>query len=189
MGNNGVQLPVKEYKDGKLIGTEMLYTDYKFSTDDGKAHFLPAPWTGLLSAAAAQKEKYRFWINNGRVNHIWQTGYHDRYIAFRNQRYPMAMIEMNPDDAAELGVSPGDVVEIANDYGSTYAMAYPEPDIKSNQSFMQFGYYNGVMGDVVTDAVDENIIPYYKGTWADIRKVGSMADYVRITTFKSRRYG
>jgi arsenite oxidase large subunit len=68
-------------------------------------------------------------------------------------------------------------------------MAYPEPDIKQNQSFMQFGYYNGVMGDVVTDAVDENIIPYYKGTWADIRRVGSMADYVRMTTFKSRRYG
>lgn len=32
-GNNGVQLPIKEYKDGQLIGTEMLYTDNKFDTD------------------------------------------------------------------------------------------------------------------------------------------------------------
>ena len=44
MGNNGVQLPVQEYTDGKLIGTPMIYADYKFSTGDGKAHFKPAPW-------------------------------------------------------------------------------------------------------------------------------------------------
>jgi len=31
MGNNGVRLPIKEDNDGKLIGTEMLYTDNKDS--------------------------------------------------------------------------------------------------------------------------------------------------------------
>ncbi|RMG35898.1 MAG: arsenate reductase (azurin) large subunit, partial [Gammaproteobacteria bacterium] len=72
-GNNGVQLPVKEYKNGKLIGTEMVYADYKFSTDDGKAHFQPAPWTGLPAMVESQRKKYKFWINNGRTNHIWQT--------------------------------------------------------------------------------------------------------------------
>ena len=46
-GNNGVQLPIKEYKDGKLIGTEMLYMDAKFDTADGKAIFKPSPWPGL----------------------------------------------------------------------------------------------------------------------------------------------
>ncbi|MBX4145147.1 molybdopterin-dependent oxidoreductase, partial [Ralstonia pickettii] len=46
-GNNGVQLPVKSYTDGKLVGTEMLYTDSKFDTPDGKAQFKPAPWNGL----------------------------------------------------------------------------------------------------------------------------------------------
>ena len=49
-GNNGVQLPIKEYKDGKLIGTEMLYTDGKFDTADGKAQFKPSPWPGLPQA-------------------------------------------------------------------------------------------------------------------------------------------
>ena len=36
-GNNGVQLPIKEYKDGKLIGTEMHYLDGKFDTADDPA--------------------------------------------------------------------------------------------------------------------------------------------------------
>ncbi len=188
MGNNGVQLPVKEFKDGKLIGTEMVYADYKFSTDDGKAHFLPSPWTGLPATVEAQRKKHRFWINNGRTNHIWQTAYHDQRINFRTERYPMAPIEINPKDAKDLGIKSGDVVEVYNDYGSTFAMAYLEPDMKKGHTFMMFAYHNGNVGDVVTDWTDRNVVPYYKGTWADIRKVGSIADYEKTVSFKRRRY-
>ncbi len=140
-----------------LIGTEMLYLDGRFDTEDGKARFQPAPWNGLPEVVARQKAKYRFWINNGRTNHIWQTGYHDRYLEFRRGRYPMAPIELSPEDAKDLGVCSGDVVEIVNDYGSTFAMAYVEPDIKRQQCFMMFGYDNGVMGDVTTPWTDENV--------------------------------
>ena len=187
-GNNGVQLPVKEYKDGKLIGTEMVYTDNKFSTDDGKAHFLPAPWNGLPEPVERQRKKYRFFINNGRTNHIWQSAYHDQRIDFRTERFPMAPIEINPDDAKELGIESGDVVEVYNDYGSTFAMAYLEPDMRRGHSFMMFGYFNGNVGDVVTDWTDRNVVPYYKGTWANIRRVGSMEDYKKNVSFKRRRY-
>ena len=175
MGNNGVQLPIQEYRDGQLIGTEMLYTDNKFSTADGKAQFKPSPWQGLLKPVQEQKDKYRFWINNGRTNHIWQTAYHDRYIEFRHGRYPMAPVEINPEDAKELGIANGDVVELYNDYGGTYAMAYLEPDIKPNQVFMMFAYPNGIAA-------------YYKGTWANIRLVGGMEDYQNTVSFKRRRY-
>ena len=189
MGTTGVQLPIKEYKDGQLIGTEMLYTDNTFSTDDGKARFLASPWQGLLKPVQAQKDKYRFWVNNGRTNHIWQSAYHDQYIEFRKNRYPMSPLEINPADATELGIVSGDVVELFNDYGATYAMAYVEPAIKPGQVFMMFAYPNGIAGDVTTEAVDENVVPYYKGTWADLRKVGSMEDYQRTVSFKSRRLG
>ena len=186
--NNGVQLPIKEVKNGKLIGTEMLYTDNKFDTKDGKAKFLPSPWPGLPKPVQAQKDKYRFWINNGRVNEVWQTGYHNKYDAFVRDRYPMAIIEMNPGDAASLGIASGDIVEVHNDYGSTYAMAYLERDIKPNQTFMQFGWYNGIVGDVVTEWTDRNVIPYYKGTWASIRKIGGAEEYQKTVSFKRRRW-
>lgn len=189
MGNNGVQLPVKTYTGGRLIGTEMHYMDGKFSTGDGKAHFLPATWTGLPEPVEKQKSKYRFWINNGRANHTWQTGYHDQHHSFRNNRYPMAFIEMNPDDAASLDIESGDIVEVFNDYGSTNAMAYLEKNINKGQTFMMFAWYNGTVGDVVTDWTDENVLPYYKGAWADVRKVSSMPDYKKTLSFKSRRYG
>jgi len=187
-GNNGVQLPIKEYTGSKLIGTEMLYSDYKFDTKDGKAHFLPSPWPGLLKQVAEQKAKYRFYINQGRLNEVWQTGYHNKYDPHVKDRYPMAVIEMNPQDATELGVEAGDIVELFNDYGATYAMAYPDAAIKRNHTFMQFGWYNGIAGDVTTDAVDRNYVPAYKVTWADIRKVGGGDHFRAGSSFKSRRY-
>ncbi len=185
-GNNGVQLPIKEVKNGKLIGTEMLYTE-KFGTDDGLAHFKPSPWNGLFKAVQGQKDKYRFWVNNGRVNEIWQTGYHDQHNPTMKERWPMAPLEINPDDARELGVANGDIVELFNDYGATYAMAYLVPEAKRNQVFMQFGHFNGVVGDVVTEAVDRNVLPDYKHTWANIRKVTS-GEYKSTVSFKSRQY-
>jgi arsenite oxidase large subunit len=190
-GNNGVQLPIKEVKNGKLIGTDMLYTD-KFGTDDGLAHFQPSPWKGLLPAVQGQKDKYRFWINSGRVNEAWQTMYHEQAAGNGNaaetkERWPMAPLEISPQDAHELGIASGDIVEVFNDYGSTYSMAYIVPSMKRNQVFMQFGHFNGVMGDVTTEAVDRNVIPYYKGAWASLRKVSS-GEYKKTVSFKSRLY-
>ncbi len=126
--------------------------------------------------------------NHFLISFIWQTAYHDQRNTFRTDRYPMSPIELNPDDAKVLGIESGDVVEVFNDYGSTYAMAYLEPDMKSGHTFMVFGYFNGNTGDVVTEWTDQNVIPYYKGTWADVRKVSSMADYKKTVSFKRRRY-
>jgi arsenite oxidase large subunit len=187
-GTNGVQLPIKEYSDGKLIGTEMLYSDGKFDTDDGKAHFQPSPWNGFPEVIETQRKNHAFWVNNGRTNHIWQSAYHDQHLSFRKGRFPMAPLEINPEDAAGLGIEAGDIVEVYNDYGATYAMAYPEPDIKRGQVFMMFGYPNGVQGDLVSEWTDRNVIPYYKGAWADIRKIDENEAYKQSVSFKRRRY-
>jgi arsenite oxidase large subunit len=42
---------------------------------------------------------------------------------------------------------------------------------------MQLRYANGVQGNVTTNWTDRNIIPYYKETWASIRRVGTIADH------------
>lgn len=187
-GTNGVQLPIKEYAGGKLVGTEMLYMDSKFDTKDGKALFQPSPWSGLPAVVEAQKKDYSFWVNNGRTNHIWQTAYHDQYLSLRKGRFPMAPLEINPIDAEKLGIKAGDIVEVYNNYGAAYAMAYPEPAIKQGQVFMLFGYPNGIQGDLVSEWTDRNIIPYYKGAWANLRKIGENEDYKRTVSFKSLRY-
>jgi arsenite oxidase large subunit len=187
-GNNGVQLPIKEFKDGKLIGTEMHYTDGKFDTADGKAEFKPATWPGFSKPVAEMKAKSKFWINNGRSNEVWQTAYHNQYDEFVRGRYPMAYLEINPQDATELGIAAGDIVEVFNDYGSTVAMAYPAASAKRGQTFMLFAYVNGIQGDVTSEWTDRNIIPYYKGSWGNIKRIGSMEEYKRTVSFKNRAF-
>ena len=103
-------------------------------------------------------------------------------------RWPLPFLELHPDDMRELGVSPGDLVEVYNDNGSTQAMAQPRPTARRKQSFMLFAYPTGTMGNVASKGVNELIIPNYKQTWASIRKIADAPEVTRRLTFKSQEY-
>jgi arsenite oxidase large subunit len=189
MGTNGFQEPATGFKDGKIVGTKRLFTDGKFNTKDGKAHFMATQWRGLEAPGKeAEKQKFRFLVNNGRTNHIWQSAYLDQQNDFVMGRWPLPFIEMNPADMSELGLKQGDLVEVYNDNGSTQAMVYPTPSAKPRETFMLFANPMGVMGDVVSKGVNELIIPNYKQTWGDIRKIADAPEVTRKLSFKRQEY-
>lgn len=189
MGTNGFQEPATGLDGERIIGTPRLYTDGVFSTDDGKARFMDAPWRGLQAPGKAeQKDRYAFLINNGRANQVWQSAYLDKQNDFVQDRWPYPFIEMNPDDMAGLGVGPGDLVEVYNDSGSTQAMVYPTPTARRSETFMLFAYPTGVQGNVINAGTNELVIPNYKQTWADIRKIADAPKGVGHLTFKSKEY-
>ena len=189
MGTNGFQEPAIDFKDGKIVGTKRLYADGKFGGKDGKATFMATAWRGFQAEGKqAEKEKFAFLINNGRANHVWQSAYLDQQNDFVMDRWPLPFIEMNPDDMAELSLAAGDLVEVFNDNGSTQAMVYPTPTAKRKETFMLFAYPTGVMGNVISKGVNEFIIPNYKQTWANIRKIASAPEVARHLTFKSQEY-
>lgn len=186
LGTNGIQTPVRLIR-GTPVGTERLYENRRFATPSGKARFIPAspPWPGYAAPVMRQREKFRFWINNGRSNHLWQTVYHHRYLEFYRERVPIPYVEMHPGDAAEFGIEPGDLVEITNDIGIVRAMAYPTDAVKRDHCFLVFGQPRGAAGDLVSDHVDpDTTIPWYKGVWADIRRIGPVPELTRTVTFK-----
>lgn len=185
LGNNGIQTPIRLIK-GVPVGTVRMHEDGHFFTASGKARFVPAPrpWPGYAAKVAHQRKTYRFWVNNGRSNHIWQTLYHHQHIPFFQDRYPMPYLEMHPADAAELGIAPGDLVSVANDMGEVKAMAYPTDAVKRGHTFMLFGQPRGAVGDLISDHVDPaTTIPYYKGAWADVKRIGPQPDIARSVTF------
>lgn len=173
----------------RIIGTKRLYADGKFNSKDGKATFASTQWRGLQAPGKqAEKDKFQFLINNGRANLVWQSAYLDRENEFVRDRWPYPFIELNPDDMKDLKLNPGDLVEIYNDNGSTQAMAYPTPTARRKQAFMLFGYPTGVQGNVVSKGVNELVIPNYKQTWGNIRKISDAPESVRGLTFKSKEY-
>jgi arsenite oxidase large subunit len=87
-----------------------------------------------------------------------------------------------------LNLRPGDLVEVYNDNGSTQAMAYPTPRAKPKETFMLFAYPTGPQGNVVSAGVNEFIIPNYKQTWGNIRKISDAPEAVRGLSFKEKEY-
>ncbi len=53
---------------------------------------------------------------------------------------------------------------------------------------MLFGYPSGVQGNVVNAGTNELVIPNYKQTWGDIRKISDAPAAVRGISFKSKEY-
>ena len=183
LGNEGIQTPVRMV-NRTPSGTVRLHEDGRFFTPSGKARFIPAPlpWPGYGAAFEAQRRRYRFWVNNGRTNHVWQTLYHHRHVPFYRDRVPLPYLEMHPEDAHELGIGPGDLVELSNDAGTVRATAYPATSVKRGHTFMVFGQPRGAAGDLVSDHVDPTTtIPYYKGAWADVRRIGPQPDTRRVS--------
>jgi len=189
MGTNGFQEPATGFEDGKIVGTRRLYEDGKFSTEDGKARFMRTQWRGLQAPGKEeQRAAYKYLINNGRANHVWQSAYLDKENELVLDRWPYPFIEIHPDDMAEIGVKEGDLVEVFNDAGATQAMVYPTPSARRGETFMLFAYPTGIMGNVTNAGVNELIIPNYKQTWANIRKIADAPASVRHLSFKSQHY-
>jgi len=185
-GTNGIQTPTRKF-GSQIVGTPRMHEDGRFATASGKARFIPSPppWDSYATVVKKQREKYRFWINNGRSNHFWQTMYHHRLLKFFIERSPLPWVQMHPDDAASLGVTAGDLIELFNDVGSVQALAYPSDEVKPSHAFMIFGQPRGAAGDIISGHVDPaTTIPYYKGVWADIRRVGRFLDLIRTVSFK-----
>ena len=189
MGNNGVLEPVVGFADGKLVGTNRLYEDGVFTRhgrEDGKALFCMGEWRGWQAAGKAQQQAtHRFLINNGRANMNWQNWFLDQGNEFVMDRFPVPFIQINPDDMADLGLKAGDMVEVFNDVGATQALVYPEPTARRNETFMIFGAPNGAQGNIVNAGVNELILPNYKATWANIRKISDATPASAAVSYKS----
>ena len=190
-GTNGFQEPATGYEDGAIVGTKRLYEDGRFSTEDGRARFMRTEWRGFQAPGKeAQRQRHRYLVNNGRANLVWQSAYLDTANELVMNRWPYPFIEMHPDDMAEIGVREGDLVEVHNDSGATQAMVYPTDTARPGETFMLFGYPRGVMGNLTNpEGVNELVIPNYKQTWADIRKLADAPEAVRHLSFKSKHYG
>lgn len=185
LGTNGIQTPTR-IVGGVPVGTVRLHEDGRYFTPSGKARFIPAPlpWPGYGAKVVAQRARFPFWVNNGRTNHIWQTLYHHQHIPFYRDHNPMPHLEIHPADAAALGIASGDLVELTNDVGRVRAMAYVTDSVKRGHTFMLFGQPRGAVGDLVSDHVDPaTTIPYYKGAWAAIRRVGPQPEIGKTVSF------
>lgn len=63
-------------------------------------------------------EEYPFWLDTGRVLEHWQSGSLTRRVPTLHQAVPRAYVEINSDDAAEMGIRDRDFVRLVSRRGS-----------------------------------------------------------------------
>ncbi|MEE4242831.1 MAG: molybdopterin-dependent oxidoreductase, partial [Desulfopila sp.] len=63
-------------------------------------------------AAESPDQDYPFWLNTGRVLEHWHTGSMTRRVVVLHNSVPASYVELNPADAADMGVMNGELVKI-----------------------------------------------------------------------------
>jgi len=143
----GLQYPVPE--PGHK-GTAFLFDD-AFPTADGKATFHPVEYA---PPSELPDEEYPFVMGTGRQLYHWHTGTMSRRSKGLDAREPVAIAEINPADALELGISDGDQVRITSRRGSILISARVSDRQARRQLFVPF-HFREAAANLLTSPVLE----------------------------------
>ncbi len=92
-----------------------FFADGRFFTLDGRAKIVATPFRGLAGRKGGRCE---FVLNTGRVRDHWHTMTRTGVAARLSQHIAEPFAEINPKDAARLGVSPAGLVRLSNARGA-----------------------------------------------------------------------
>src|SRR5438874_3284042 len=92
--------------------TETSFIIYdRIPTADGKGVFVPVQYAPPIELP---DDEYPFVMNTGRQLYHWHTGTMTRRATGLDQREPTAIMEINPADAAALGLEDGDLARVTS---------------------------------------------------------------------------
>jgi assimilatory nitrate reductase catalytic subunit len=118
--------------------TRRLYTGGRFPTADGRARLLPIEW---MPFPEQPSNDYPFVLNTGRTVEHWHTRTKTGQVALLDRMSPRAWLEMNPRDAASLGLKPHDSVNVVSRRGTVEGVELRVTAIVGpGQVFMPFHY-------------------------------------------------
>ncbi|MEU6779531.1 molybdopterin oxidoreductase family protein [Nonomuraea angiospora] len=115
-------------------GTPRPFLD-SFAHPDGRARFVPVQHR---PAAEETDADYPIYLSTGRVLAHYQSGAQTRRIAPLVQAAPEPFVELHPDLAEQLDISPGDVVRVSSRRGEGKAVARISDAIRRDTVFMPF---------------------------------------------------
>lgn len=147
-------------------GTPILHKD-KFTRGKGKFHATP-----YAPAPELPDEKYPFLLTTGRVLYHYHTLL-TRKSKGLSEIYPEGLVEINPSDAARLGIKPDNgLVEVSSRRGKVRAKAKISDNLPPGVAFMTFHFKEAAANLLTLDALDPVAkIPEYKVCAVNIRKV------------------
>jgi formate dehydrogenase major subunit len=150
-------------------GTPILHKE-KFAHPDGLGVFTPLEWK---PAAEVPDKEYPLILTTGRCIWQWHTGTMTRRSVDLEREVPTGWVEINPEDAAALGVVDGEMVKAKTRRGEIEITAKVTDDIKKGVTFIPFHYVECAANILTNNALDPVAkIPEFKACAIRIEKLG-----------------
>jgi predicted molibdopterin-dependent oxidoreductase YjgC len=147
LAGGGLQYPVP---DGDHPGTAFLFAD-RFPTEDGRARFHAVEYA---DPGELPDEEFPFVMGTGRQLYHWHTGTMTRRSRGLDAREPVPTVEVHPDDAAELGVTDGDLVRITSRRNTMLISVRISDRVARRQVFVPF-HFREAAANLLTNPVLE----------------------------------
>jgi formate dehydrogenase major subunit len=138
-------------------GTKFLHKD-RFSRGRGLFHAIEYIQPNELPDA-----DFPLILSTGRVLYHYHTGTMTRRALGPSERYPESLVEINPADAAKLGISDGQMVKVTSRRGTIQAKALITRKSPAGTIFMNFHFAETAVNLLTNPALDPTgKIPEYK---------------------------
>ena len=160
--NFGLQWPVPTRES---LGTAIMHTE---QFPRGKAKFSPAEY---LPPGEEPTEQYPFTLVTGRVLHHYNCGAqtrHSKLIEFVNQD----ILEIHADDAAELGVTDNEMVNIVSGRATVQLACVISDRVPPGQLFTTFHFPDNNLNTLLSSSADAlSKCPEYKVLTVRLEKI------------------
>jgi formate dehydrogenase major subunit len=149
-------------------GTPILHRE-KFAMPDGLGVFSAIEWKPPAEVPDAE---YPFVLTTGRVIWQWHTGTMTRRSWSLEKEAPIGWIEINTEDAKELGIKDQEVVRASTRRGSIDIPARVTPEIVKGVMFIPFHYKEHPANRLTHNALDPIArIPEFKACAVKVEKI------------------
>jgi formate dehydrogenase major subunit len=149
-------------------GTPILHKE-KFAHPDGLGQFFAVPFK--LPAEVPDAE-YPFILTTGRCIWQWHTGTMTRRSKDLEAEEPTGWIEINPEDAKQLGIKDKEMVRAMTRRGQVDVPARVTGDIMKGVMFMPFHYKECAANVLTNNALDPIAkIPEFKACAVKVQKI------------------
>lgn len=104
---------------GALPADTRFFAGGGFFTESGKGQFVPVGF----KAPRQTERRYPFSLNTGRIRDQWHTMTRTGKTPRLTAHFAEPFAELNPIDAAKLGIDPADLVTVKSPYGAVIVRA------------------------------------------------------------------
>jgi formate dehydrogenase major subunit len=166
--NDGIQWPCRSSEDR---GTPFLHNG-QFSK--GKGSFFPIPYR---EPAELIDEDFPFWLTTGRMGFHYHTRTMSGVSPSLQREAEQGYMEINPFDAAHLGIKEGERVRVVSRRGKIETRATLTFTVSRNVVFIPFHFAESAANVLTNRSFDPMAkIPEFKVCAVKVEKVGKRMD-------------